>query len=227
MRSSISLFGAVALVFGGTLADTCVACPKDVPAGLRAEAVGEEIVANGLPMTIRQVTSKESSADLLDRIAKEWTDAKYQVKRQRVGTWDMVSARSEGCNTTLQLADRNGAYGYFGVSQPQKQTDWLPRHMSVRLPGNIQLNSTVASTDSGRRALTVSFSTKRAVSDINDYFLSSLSESGWQAVSSHEIRNQKSESARIVSAQKGREQVSIVLWSDGLTRALMNVSESL
>jgi hypothetical protein len=204
-----------------------LACPTDVPSGLRSEPVGEELVTNGLPMTIRQVTSKESSADLLDRIEHEWKDASFAVKRQRVGQWDVLSARGESCNTTLQLIDRNGAFGYFGVSQPAKQTEWLPKHMSVKLPGNIQVNSSVSSTDGGRKALTVAFSTRRAVSDIDSYFLSSLSEAGWKGVTSHEIKNEKLDRARIVTGQKGREQLSIVLWTDGITRALMNISEAL
>jgi hypothetical protein len=225
MRQTTFRFALLASL--AALASACMACPTDVPTGLRSEQVGEELVANGLPMTIRQVTSKESSVDLLDRVEHEWKDASYAVKRQRVGPWEVLSARGGNCNTTLQLMDRNGAFGYFGVSQPAKQTEWLPKHLSVKLPGNIQVNSSVSSVDGGRRALTLAFSTHRAIADINDYFLSSLSDGGWNAVSSHEIKNEKSDRARIVTAQKGHEQLSIVLWKDGKTRALVNLSESL
>lgn len=208
------------------LPQAALACPATLPAGLGSEPVGETLVVNGLPMTIRQVTAKESPAAVLDRVEQAWKDEKYDVKRQRAGEWDIVAAGSEACLATLQLIARQGSFGYFGVGQPAREQPWLPKRLSVTLPGGIELNSTVSSTDSGRRGTTVSFSTRRTVDDIDAYFQRHLGATGWQAVSSHELRGDSRKRARIVSGQKGREQVSIVLWHDGMTRALMNLAEA-
>jgi len=211
-----------------TQAVPAAACPTTVPGGMRSEPVGEEIIANGLPMRIRQVTSKEASLGILDRVEQQWKDDRYTVTRQRVGTWDVVSARSAECNTTLQLMDRDGAaVGYFGVADPKRQAEWLPKKLKVKLPGNIELGSTVASNDSGRNGLTIAFSTKRSVMDINDYFMHALQDAGWSALQSHELRKSPTEFARVVSAQRERDQISIVLWDDGRTRAIVNISEAL
>jgi hypothetical protein len=202
------------------------ACPAAVPAGLGSEPVGETLVVNGLPMTIRQVTAKEAPAAVLDRVEQAWKDERFQVRRERAGEWDIVAAGSADCLATLQLIARDGSFGYFGVSQPAREQPWLPKRLSVKLPGGIELNSSVSSVDSGRRGTTVSFSTKRSIGDIDSYFLRHLNDSGWQAVSSHELRGQGGKNARVVSGQKGRELVSIVLWHDGMTRAMLNLSET-
>lgn len=218
----------LALALLVTHAPLAAACPTNVPGGLQSEPVGEEIVANGLPMRIRQVTSKEAVSDILDRAEQQWKDDRYVVTRQHVGNWDVVSARSGECNTTLQLMDRNGAtVGYFGVADPKRQADWLPKKLKIKLPGNIELGSTVASNDSGRSGMTIAFSTKRSVMDINDYFMHALQDAGWTALRSHELRKSPTELARVVSAQREHDQVSIVLWDDGRTRAIVNISEAL
>ena len=205
----------------------CAACPEQLPAGLRGESVGEKMVVNGLPMNVLQVTSRESAAEVLDRVEREWKDQRYVVKRSKVNEWGVVSALDASCNTTLQLFDRQGAFGYFGVAQPNKAQAWLPKTMSIKLPGSIEVNSSVSSEDGGRRALTMAFSTRRTVADINDYFLAQFDRDGWQSVKSHEIRTTTDHRATVITAQKGRERIELVLRTDGTTRATLNVSESL
>jgi len=202
------------------------ACPQDVPAGLQGEPVGQELVVNGLPMTVRQVQGRGASAELLDRLARDWQQAGYDVKRSRAGHWDVLAARSEQCLTTLQLIDREGMFGYFGVSQPHKTRAWLPKDLGVALPGGVQLNSVVTGLDGGRRGHTIGFSSSRGIDDLDQFFLRQLGSTGWQGVSSHEVRSGAAQRARIVSAQKAGAEFSLVLWEeDRSSRALLNLSE--
>ena len=220
-----ALFAASAL-----LASVCNACPTAVPPGLRSEPVGEPLVVNGLPLTIRQVSAEQSRADVIERVEQEWRDAKWDVRRSRSGDWDIVSARSASCLATLQLVDRKGAFGLFGVSrEPSRSESLAATRQSVRLPGGAVVESSVASVDGSRRGTTIAFSSKRSAEDVDAYFVSQLDKDGWRAVSSHQVRSGAGASnrARIVTAQKGRELVSIVLWEEGATRALLNVSEAL
>ncbi|MFT7722007.1 MAG: hypothetical protein QM788_04125 [Roseateles sp.] len=204
----------------------CAACPQDLPPGLKGEPVGQELVVNGLPMTVRQVQGRGVSAELLDQLARDWQQAGHEVKRSRAGHWDVLAARSEQCLATLQLIDRSGVFGYFGVSRPQKTQAWLPRDLGVPLPGGVQLNAAVTGLDGGRRGHTIGFSSARGIDDLDRYFLRQLSGAGWQGVSSHEVRSGAARRARIVSAQKSGAEFSLVLWEDGRTsRALLNLSE--
>lgn len=220
----LMIVGGLALAAFGSFA----ACPTSVPDGLSSEPVGEQLVVNGLPLRIHLVTSKAPRAELLERIEREWKDAEFDVRRARTGEWEVLSARDEDCLTTLQLIDRNGAYGFFGISRPPTAREAsIDKRSSVRLPSGIKVESSVASVDSSRRGYTVAFSSRRAADDIDAYFKSQLDREGWKALSSHEVRSGAMNRARILTGQKGREQVSIVLWEDGTTHALLNVWESL
>lgn len=217
---------SVPILLAACIARAAAACPDSLPGEFSAEPVGEQMVVNGMPMAIRQVTAKGAPAELLERVERLWKDEKFDVRRHRAGEWEVIAAHGEDCLATLQLVARGGSFGYFGVSQPSKAQAWLPRRLGLTLPGGIELNSSVASVDSGRHGHTVAFSTRRAVDDIDTYFMKHLVARGWQGVSSHELRGDTGRRARVVSAQKGREQLSIVLWNDGLTRALLNLSET-
>src|SRR5688572_3214797 len=84
-----------------------LACPGAVPAGLRAEPVGEELVVNGLPMRIQQVTAKDAPAEVLERVERAWKDEKFEVRRHRAGEWEVIAAHGADCLATLQLIARN------------------------------------------------------------------------------------------------------------------------
>lgn len=211
------------LLAAAALAPAAFACPQTLPPGLQAESVGEQMVVNGLPMQIRQVTAKGTPEEVLERVERAWKDEGHEVKHHRAGEWQVISAHTPECLATLQLMARQGSFGYFGIGEPTREQAWLPKRLGIKLPGNIQLGSSVDSTDSGRKGLTVSFSTKRTVEDIDAYFMRHLNALGWQAVSSHELRGERR--ARVLSGQKGRERIQLVLWNDGLTRALLNLSE--
>ena len=220
-------FNAIwAVAFASTSLATS-ACPLSTPSGLAGESVGEKTVVNGLPVLIQQVSGLERSDQVLARVASAWADEKFDVRRQRAGEWDVVSARSAKCTTTLQLIDRSGSFGYFAVSEPGRTTAWLPKSLGFTMPGSVTLNSTVSSNDGGRIGHTITFSTQRSIEDINDYFLGELGRKGWTAVKSHEIRVAEAPLKKVISGQKGREQLSLIVWDDGQTRAVLNVAESL
>lgn len=228
MRFLRQLRAAGAAVAATLSCAAAMACPTAVPQGLKGESIGEDMVVNGLPIAIRQVAGPGKAEDVLARVERTWADEGHIVRRGKSGEWSVVSAHSEKCNTTLQLEDRNGrVVGYLGVGDPAKSVAWLPKRLGFTMPSGVQLNSTVSGTDSGRQGHTISFSTRRQVSDINDYFLNHLGSSGWGALTSHELRMGNDARARLVKAQKGREQISLVLWDDGQTRAVMNIWESL
>ncbi|UUZ55958.1 hypothetical protein LP419_11250 [Massilia sp. H-1] len=44
----------------------------------------------------------------------------YKVKRNEASGWDVLSALSDTCMTTLQLGDRPAAFGYLAVNKLKK-----------------------------------------------------------------------------------------------------------
>ncbi|WP_413898867.1 hypothetical protein, partial [Rhodoferax sp.] len=79
------------------------ACPATLPAGLSGASVGQDLITNGLAMSITQVEGRETVNELLNRAEKTWTAAGFKVKRNHAAGWGIVSALSGQCLATLQL----------------------------------------------------------------------------------------------------------------------------
>jgi hypothetical protein len=216
------------LCAAGMVLATCsaLACPQQPPEGMQAVAVGEQVVVDGLPLAMLQLQGRKSAATVLGQVEKDWTSAGFDVRRNQVSGWSVLSALSDKCMTTLQLSDRGGAFGYMAVSQPVKARAVRP----VRLPmpsGAIVL-STVVSDDDGRKGVLATITTPQTPERLYAFYLHQLNDDKWGAVSAHVSmdRNQAAHGA-LVTAQRGRERIEIVIWCDGQTYALVNLASAL
>lgn len=204
------------------------ACPKQVPPGLTAIAVGSKVVVNGLSMAINQVQGPGTAAGVLDRVEKAWKEGGYDVRRARTAGWETVSAMGDKCLVTLQLVDRKGVFGYLARSTPGTAAAPTPGAMGVVLPPDARVASSVASDDDGRKGLVVTMSSNRTLDQLNEFFMRQLGENKWSATRSHKIVNPANGSeSLLVTAQRGRRQVELVMWPEGRTQIVMTISEAL
>lgn len=207
----------------------CVAapCPEKVPEGLSPVHVGSDVITNGLAMAITQVSGKGKVDSVLDRVESDWSTAGYDVRRNVAAGWKVVSARGKGCLVTLQLVNRDGVFGYLTRSK-SATTVITPAKMGVVLPRDATVTSSVASEDDGRRGLTLSLTSSSDVDKIRDFFTSKLVDQDWKAVRAHRIDDGRSgKSMQFVSAQRGRQQVEIVIWREQSSQIVMTVSDAL
>jgi hypothetical protein len=203
-------------------------CPKDVPKGLSAVAVGGHVAVSGLAMAINQVQGGESAATVLTRTAAEWTQAGHIIRRGKTHGWEVLSAMGDKCLVTLQLMDRKGSFGYLARSVPATGAAPSTRALGVPLPPDARLASSVASEDDGRKGLVVTASSAQTMDALNRYFIEQLSDHKWSTPRSHKIVNRKTGvDTLFLSARRERKQVEIVMWSERGTQIVMTVAESL
>lgn len=204
------------------------ACPAQVPAGLSAIAVANKVVVNGLSMAINQVQGPGTASEVLDRVEKSWKAGGHDVRRASAAGWQTVSAKGEKCLVTLQLVNRKGVFGYLARSTPGPAAALNPRAMGVNLPPDASVDSTVASNDDGRKGLVVSMTSNRPLDQLNAFFMRQLGDAKWSSLRSHKIVNPVDGSeSLLVSAQRGRSQVELVMWPQGRTQIVMTISEAL
>jgi len=204
------------------------ACPAQVPAGLSAIAVADKVVVNGLSMAINQVQGPGTAGEVLDRVEKSWKAGGYDVRRASTAGWDTISAKGEKCLVTLQLVNRKGVFGYLARSTPGPVTVLSPGAMGVPLPPDASVASSVASNDDGRKGLVVSMSSSRPLDQLNAFFMRQLGDNKWSSLRSHKIVNPvNGAESLLVSAQRGRSQVELVMWPEGRTQIVMTISEAL
>lgn len=202
------------------------ACPEKVPAGMQAVSVAESVAVGGMPVAILQVESRENSAALLARMEKEWREAGFAVKRNEAQGWQVVSALSDKCLTTLQLTDQNGAFGYLAVNRFAKAAaTGLPQ---VPMPGGAKVLSHVVSDDGGRKGSTMVLATSQSVAQLASFYKERLEQDRWsgvRALSTMGLDHALAQST--VSAQRGRERVEVVILRDAGAKVVVNVATEL
>ena len=204
------------------------ACPNGVPAGLQSTVVSESMVANGLPMAVLQVSSKVSAKLTIQNVETAWKEGGFEPRRRVAGEWLVVSASSEKCLTTLQLVERNGAFGYLSVSKPDKHKEMLGLELKKLLPAGVDVVSVVETLDQGRTGFTAVLLSDISSVVLRDMWLRQLKRQDWEELKANSIQTGKSaDMSERVRGQKGRQQISIVIWNDAQTKAVLSVAEAL
>ena len=202
------------------------ACPNKVPAGVSAINVGKDVLVNGLSLSMAQVHGSESGSVVLERTAKAWQEEGYDVKTTSVGHWAVLSALSDKCMTTLQLNPQGAASGYLAIGTASRPT--LARVPVAPVPPGAKVLSTVASDDDGRKGTITVLSTSQSLEQVKSYYLRHLGDDKWSSITSQvqADRNRKPMRA-VISAQRGRQRIDVVMWRDGVTQAMVNLADAL
>lgn len=202
------------------------ACPQKVPAGLTGSTVADDVAIDGLQLEMMLVHGREKKDAVLARVAKEWTEAGFKVKRNEASGWDVLSALSDNCMTTLQLSDRPDAFGYMAVNRFKKGRVVAHDDMPV-LPGG-RVTSAIDSRDDGRRGTTMSIEANMPLLAANEFYMRRLNEQKWNGVRSTVTTDvYKQPKYVVVNAQRGRDLIEIVIWRDKETQVVINRAESL
>jgi hypothetical protein len=221
------LHGALALGFSACCS-LVAACPQSAGPDLAEVDVSGDMTANGLPVKIRQVSSKARAQEVLDRLEKAWRDQDFQVKRNKMGVWDVVAAKSDQCMATVQLRDQGGAIGFFAIGKPQAAKRAALFDVGFPLPSGAHVVSDVAARTDERPSRTLVVTSNESVDSLSERFGYSLRDGGWEDLKSHQVTKPGStETARQISARRGEDRVSIVVWSKNQTTAVVNIGQAL
>ena len=229
LRGTVTVWRVWSLLIAAAgLATAALACPRSADRALAGPSVGQDIVVNGLPVQIQQVSSREQPGVLTDRVEAAWRAAGFDVKRRSVGPWSVVSALSEQCLATLQLQDSSGSVGFFAISQPDKAKA-VRMQRDVPLPPGAHVVSTVSARDGPRTSTITTLTAGSSVNDTRDHFLGGLGQAGWGSLRAHGLRRPGSMSeAQVLSAQRGAEMLQVVIFNaNGATTAIVSRAESL
>jgi hypothetical protein len=229
MQSHIVLWTAVLALSGAAQA-----CPKTADRSLTGPAVGDDMVINGLPVQIQQVSSRDDAKSVLERVEKSWRDGGFKVKTQLLGHWHIVSALSAQCLTTLQLMDSpvnaSGTVGFLAVGEPAKTEDRavLVKKGDLPLPSGAQVVSSLAAKDGPRNSTTTVITSPRSVTDLRDNFVRGLEQRGYGNIRLHEVQGRDSLArAQIVTGQRGGDIVQVVIFDNNGTTAVINQGQAL
>jgi hypothetical protein len=224
----MSIKTSLALAAFALSALNAYACQAKLPEGLSGDAVGSNLGSNGILMSITQVKSQQPIKEILDRTEIVWKEAHFDVKRSTAAGWEIVSGLRDKCLVTLQLSNHNGAFGYFAVGRPGSAPKVTLQSQGLDLPDAARVTSSITSDDDGRKGLTTSMTSSRSLDELRNFFMDQLREKKWGDVRSHTVAGVRSGVASLlVTAQRGRKQVEIIMWKERETQIVMTLSEAL
>lgn len=206
------------------LAGLAQACPEQVPDGFKATPVAEEAAVNGMVLEMLQVQGKGQAGVVLDALERKWNGEGYEVKRSSAEGWQILAALSDRCLTTMQLVDRDGAFGYFAVNRLRKPSQ--VRAAKVPMPRGAVVSSTVTSTDQGRQGMTMTASASGTVAEVQAFFQQRLRAEGWGAMRAMHTMDKSGQVAGVlVTAQRDRQHIDVTLVRRQGTEIVVNVAE--
>ncbi|MEW6021112.1 MAG: hypothetical protein AB1807_03115 [Pseudomonadota bacterium] len=218
LRAALVLAVAVPLGAG--------ACPQQVPAGLKPTVVGDNLRVDGMRLSILLVEGAEQSAAVLERVERAWRAEGFDVKRSGAVGWSIVSALSERCLTTLQLGEKGSAKGYLAVNPLTHAKAEAP----LAPPGAKLLSSVSSKEDDGRRGTIAALVSQQPVDKLREFYMYRLRADRWDSVRADAAGTEAGKSRAkpvVVSAQRGRERIEIVLWREMQTHIVVNQAEVL
>lgn len=216
----------IVLVIGclAWLPGLAMACPRMVPVGLTPAVVAEHVEVDGMRLSILHVRGKEDAATLLARVEAGWKQDGYQVKRSHPAGWQVLSALSERCLTTLQLVDQGSTAGYFAIN-PLKRTSTVAAPLA---PPGVRVLSSVRSQDDGRKGTITALESNQSMEKLIDYYLRRLQEDDWNAVRADALADRNFGLGGILlSGQRGRERIEVLMWRAGATQIVINQADTL
>lgn len=205
-------------------ASPAAACPRKLPSGLAPTVVGEDIRVDGLTLSILQVSGTEAGSAVLERVERAWRAEGYLVKRNRASGWDIVSALGERCLSTLQLAQQGSAQGFFAVNPLTRARAGAP----LTPPGARLLSAVSSIEDDGRRGTIAALVSQQPVDALRTYYMQRLRRDKWDSVRADARGAAEGRSDTVVvSAQRGRERIEVVLWREAHSHIVVNQAEAL
>ncbi|MDP2371802.1 hypothetical protein, partial [Rhodoferax sp.] len=171
---------------------------------------------------------RETVNELLNRAEKTWTAAGFKVKRNHAAGWGIVSALSGQCLATLQLTDRRGAFGYFSRGKPASVSAGAAAIKDAPLPHGAKITSSVSSDDDGRKGMTLSMTSTQAMQDLLGFFMKHLHANQWQGTRATAYAPAKpGVASMLISAQRDRQQIQIMMWAASETQIVMTLGEAI
>ncbi len=171
--------------------------------------LGEDMIVNGIPMHIRQFTSKNSVESILDFYRNYWpkgTEEKPGYTETDILTpWKIMTRVENGYLMTVQVTEDgdNGSRGMLSMSELPDRDERLPEPGKnfPKMRGSTVIND-VQSKDIGKSGRTIQLSNTYSVQTNANFYRNYYMNHGWNIDLDKAISEGNSHSQRFSSGEK-------------------------
>jgi hypothetical protein len=183
-----------------------------VPQGARLLYVASDMAVNGLPMSIKEMRTKDSPDAVLAFYRREWGGRRPGFFENPLQEWRTIATYDGPCYYTVQVrAQGSGTYALLGVSKRPNVAP-RPRGEGFPMPSGSQVFNDLSHRDGPKHGRTLLLTNTQAPDANVLFYRQTFEAEGWVPLVD-----------RLVVTDKGPAQV--MLWRRGLEEASITVQK--
>ena len=225
-RSARALALVAAAIGAPALAASPPPCPEfPVPEGGRVKWVAPNIVFNGAPLQVKELTSRDAPKQVIQYYRRAWGSEKPQYHEYELDGWDAaIATLRKNCFYTVQAkSDGNGGtFALLGISARPEGTLKTPGTGFPLAPGSRVIND-IEHYDGGKNGRTLLLTNELAPDTNASYYRRALTGDGWTAVMDKSVDAAKG-TARVLVFKRGYHETSISISPNGATGSSLLVN---
>ncbi|CAE6739294.1 hypothetical protein R75483_02588 [Paraburkholderia domus] len=223
---------AFALISGVAMADT--ACDKQPVKADRMQAIGRDMIVNGVPTSVWGLEFAGSPSDVSNEFREFWTNEGVPAKGKRGPSGWLLSALDDTCHYVLTIPPQPDGAKTKGLLSVMQLSGQAVRHRIpdsvVPFPEGGKIISDVESRDPGQAGRTWLVEMSGRASDNAQRYSTKLSDEGWSTVTqapAYRLDGSQRIMGNAMVMQRGSDRLDVI-FSDrnGQTEAVINAARN-
>jgi len=222
------------ILLAASLACACTAWARDEASGCRAFAtpdgaqllyVASDMEVNGVPMSIKEMRTKDAPDAVLAFYRREWGRGKPGFFENPMQEWRTIATVDGPCYYTVQVrADRKGTYALLGVSK-RPAVKPRPAGEGFPMPAGSKVFNDLAHHDGPKNGRTLVLTNPQAPEINVRFYRESFGQHGWLALVDRPVVTEKGP-GHIMLWRRGLEEASITVQRSGAgTTVVANMTD--
>lgn len=225
MKRALCCFVATVLPSIAFALQSTKAC-RDLPLPVEATAsiVAQEMVMNGVPMSIKELRSRQAPEQVQRFFREYWKGQGQRVLENMINGWQTLATQDGPCFFTVQTkaGDKGGTYALLGVTRSPDGPSRTPGSGFPMMSSSRVFND-LAHKDGPKTARTLLLDNEFSPESNAVFYRNTLSAQGWENMIDRKVNTERGRSHVQVWQRKTEELSLTIGQSDGVTRVVANV----
>ena len=206
------------------LAPPAGAAWQDIPDIISLQQMGDKMVVNGIPMTVRAFHTSIPAEQVVNMVQASWdrNRDRTSVTRTSMPPWTVLNQTIGTEHRSFQIkASVNGGYeGFVALTSPALARE--PRPL-IRLPPEVTPVQIIDSVDNGRNSQQIVAVSKRSMDATGAALEASLKAAGWE----RHVMKKNARTLVFAANRKGQEFDAILTAEKNGSMVMMNIADQL
>ena len=217
----LCLFALAALAGGASARDEASGCRAfPTPDGAKLLYVASDMLVNGVPMSIKEMRTKDAPDAVLAFYRREWGARKPGSFETPMQGWRTIATFDGPCYYTAQVrAEGSGTYALLGVSRKPAVRP-QPPGAGFPMPMGSKVYNDFTNRDGPKTARTLLLANAKPPEQNVRFYRETFGQDGWVSLVDRQVSTQKGP-AHMMLWQRGLEEASITVQRVGNTTTVV------